>query len=49
LSSLSVGVPRPLDWWGLPDDGTGLRLAGETWCGECLVLVRTCRGLGLRV
>lgn len=33
------GATRVTDWWGLPDDGMGLRVAGETWCGECLVLV----------
>ena len=27
------------DWWGTPDDGTGPLIAGETWCGECLVVV----------
>ncbi len=27
------------DWWGTPDDGTGPSIAGETWCGECLVVV----------
>ena len=27
------------DWWGTPDDGTGPCIAGETWCGECLVVV----------
>jgi hypothetical protein len=25
------GTLRATDWWGLPDDGAGLRLAGETW------------------
>ena len=36
---LATGTLRATDWWGLPDDGAGLRLAGETWCGECLVVV----------
>ena len=41
------------DWWGLPDDGEGPRVAGETWCGECLTLVgagpRRCRYQWMRV
>ena len=31
LDVLEDGTPRATDWWGLPDDGAGLRLAGETW------------------
>ena len=44
---------RSGDWWGLPDDGEGPRVAGETWCGECLTLVgagpRRCRYQWMRV